>query len=703
MQWFNNLAIGRKLAIGFGTSALLLAVVGAQAIRTASALNTLLADLNGKHSLPALSLKEANVQFVLIARAVRNAILDEKAEAIDKRKADIVRYDSAFHAAFAAYREQIQKPETKTAAAAMLSAYERLRPQQDAVVELARAGDDAGATARLGAMLAQADSIDAQMDALVADKMGMMEAAVAAGASAYKASMAILLSLVVISLSLAAFAAVGITRPIVRAVTRLKEAADAMAVGDVTQTINVTSADELGQLAITMQRMVASQKELAAAATAIGAGDMSVDVSSRGDKDTLGQAFVSLRATLQQLVHETGTIVTAAKAGQLATRGNAARFHGAYRSLVTGINDTLDAVVTPINEASEVLGRIADRDLTARVVGDYHGDFAKMKLSINLAADTLDEAMEQVNVGAEQVASAGQQIASGSQALAQGSSEQAASLEEVSSSLQEMTSNTEQTASNARQARDMAAAARDRVSQGQASMQRLSNAIEQIRNSSVQTAKIVKTIDEIAFQTNLLALNAAVEAARAGDAGRGFAVVAEEVRSLAIRSAEASKTTAQLIEESVHNARAGVEFNTEVTGRLSEIDADVRRVGEVVGEIASAGEQQRDGVRQINMAVTELNAVTQQVAANAEESASASEELAGQALTLTNMVQSFQISAALGEAPSRSNGGRSSARRSRQPRAAAARPAPSRQSQHPPMQDQANDRAYEPDGVLTNF
>ncbi|GAB1343859.1 methyl-accepting chemotaxis protein [Gemmatimonas sp.] len=175
-------------------------------------------------------------------------------------------------------------------------------------------------------------------------------------------------------------------------------------------------------------------------------------------------------------------------------------------------------------------------------------------------------------------------------------------------------------------------------------MGRLSKAIDDISKSSDETARIVKTIDEIAFQTNLLALNAAVEAARAGDAGRGFAVVAEEVRSLAIRSAEAAKNTAALIEAAVANAHNGVTFNKEVMAKLDEIDGDVTRVSQVVSEIAEESRNQQEGVRQINAAVDQLNTVTQQAAANAEESAAASEELAGQSTTLTSLVGTFTTS-----------------------------------------------------------
>jgi len=198
-----------------------------------------------------------------------------------------------------------------------------------------------------------------------------------------------------------------------------------------------------------------------------------------------------------------------------------------------------------------------------------------------------------------------------------------------------------QNVSNASNASSLSNDTRASVIQGVESMKRLSDIIEQIKISSDSTAKIVKTIDDIAFQTNLLALNAAVEAARAGDAGKGFAVVAEEVRNLAMRSAEAAKNTASLIEESVKHSSSSVESNAEVMKKLDEINEQVNKVGEVMEEIVAASDQQSQGVDQINIAIDQMNQVTQEVAANSEESASAAEELSGQAEEMKNMVGRF--------------------------------------------------------------
>jgi methyl-accepting chemotaxis protein len=357
----------------------------------------------------------------------------------------------------------------------------------------------------------------------------------------------------------------------------------------------------------------------------------------------LRESFNTCFATFNTLVADTESLVQNAVNGNLSARADASKHSGDFKKIVEGINSTLDAIVTPINEASEVLERVAAKDMTVRMQGDYKGDYARIKQSLNAAVDNLDQGLGQVSLGAEQVASASAQISSGSQSLAQGASEQASSLEEISSSLQEMASMTKQNASNAKEARGLSEGARSAADKGVESMRRLSEAIDKIKMSSDETAKIVKTIDEIAFQTNLLALNAAVEAARAGDAGRGFAVVAEEVRNLAMRSAEAAKNTANMIEESVKNAEDGVAINQEVLRNLDEINDQAQKVSEVIAEIAAASDQQTQGVDQINTAVTQMDQITQQNAANSEESASAAEEMSSQAQEMQAMVSSFKI------------------------------------------------------------
>ncbi len=250
----------------------------------------------------------------------------------------------------------------------------------------------------------------------------------------------------------------------------------------------------------------------------------------------------------------------------------------------------------------------------------------------------IDRVIASLTAGAEQVSSASGQVASSSSFLAEGASEQAANLEETSSSLEEMSSMTRQSADNSRQADAMSREARDAATRGVAAVSEMGVAIELIKDSSDRTAKIIKTIDEIAFQTNLLALNAAVEAARAGEAGKGFAVVAEEVRSLAQRSAEAAKNTSTLIEESQQRAVKGVATSAEVADALEQISVSVGRVTLLAAEIAAASEEQAQGIEQVNTAVAQMDRVTQSNAANAEESASASEELSAQAKELMEMV-----------------------------------------------------------------
>ena len=244
--------------------------------------------------------------------------------------------------------------------------------------------------------------------------------------------------------------------------------------------------------------------------------------------------------------------------------------------------------------------------------------------------------------GSDQVASASGQISSSSQSLAEGASEQAASLEETSASLEEIASMTKRNAENALTAKDLSGDTRKAAETGSANMQEMNHAMADIQSASSNIAKIIKTIDEIAFQTNILALNAAVEAARAGEAGAGFAVVADEVRNLAQRSAQAAKETAEKIEDSIAKSANGVAISSKVTESLNQIVTKARQVDELVAEIATASREQSQGIDQVNTAVTQMDKVTQTNAASAEESASASEELTAQAATLRELVADLQ-------------------------------------------------------------
>ena len=229
--------------------------------------------------------------------------------------------------------------------------------------------------------------------------------------------------------------------------------------------------------------------------------------------------------------------------------------------------------------------------------------------------------------GSAEVGAASGQLASASQQVAEGTSEQAASIEESSSSLEEMASMTRQNADNARQADDLMNGANRVVSEANQSMHSLTESMEQISSASEETSKIIKTIDEIAFQTNLLALNAAVEAARAGEAGAGFAVVADEVRNLAMRAADAARDTAHMIEDTVGKVNEGTNLVAKTSEAFAVVVDNSTKVGELISEIAAASDEQAQGIDQLNTAVAEMDKVTQQNAANAQESASASETM----------------------------------------------------------------------------
>jgi methyl-accepting chemotaxis protein len=299
------------------------------------------------------------------------------------------------------------------------------------------------------------------------------------------------------------------------------------------------------------------------------------------------------------------------------------------QELTLNINNGNRETEQTVKATDKAMSNILAISIIVMIVGAVLATFITIGLNKVLRQLALS-----MNDGSAQVASAAGQVSASSQSLAEGSSEQAASIEETSSSLEEMSSMTRRNAENSQQANDLARQTRAAADKGAADMQAMSGAMAEIKKSSDDIAKIIKTIDEIAFQTNILALNAAVEAARAGEAGMGFAVVADEVRNLAQRSAQAAKETAAKIEGSITKTAQGVELSGKVSVALDEIVGKARQMDELAAQVANASNEQSQGIIQVNTAVGQMDKVTQTTAANAEECASAAEELHAQAQTM---------------------------------------------------------------------
>jgi len=294
--------------------------------------------------------------------------------------------------------------------------------------------------------------------------------------------------------------------------------------------------------------------------------------------------------------------------------------------------------------ASAIASGIAAGDLTIDVEL-RKGDQDSMLFAMKIMRDSLSTIVGQVRTGTDTIASASSQIAAGNLDLSSRTEEQASSLEETASSMEELTSTVQQNASNARQANQFASSASEVAERGGVVVAQVVDTMASINDSSKKIVDIIGVIDSIAFQTNILALNAAVEAARAGEQGRGFAVVASEVRTLAQRSAAAAKEIKLLIDDSVSKVDAGAKLVDNAGATMDEIVASVRRVTDIMGEISSASQEQTSGIEQINMAVTQMDQVTQQNASLVEEAAAAAESLQDQAAKLAQLVSVFKLDA----------------------------------------------------------
>ncbi|MCG2729748.1 MAG: methyl-accepting chemotaxis protein [Acetobacterium sp.] len=417
-----------------------------------------------------------------------------------------------------------------------------------------------------------------------------------------------------------------------------------------------------------------------------GPDEYTTEVSTQFHK--IGGTLADVRQSIGNLIDDTSMLAQAGIDGKLSTRADASKHQGDFAKIVDGVNATLDAVVAPVQEASDTLQELARGNLNTGMVGNYNGDYTQIKDAMNQTvaflksyvdeiantlaemgngnldmeitaeylgdfqaiktglngiAATLSETMAEINEAAGQVEAGARQISDGGQALSQGTTEQASAIQQLNASIEEVAGETKKNASHANEANERALEVRSNAEVGNEQMTKMVAAMIDINESSKSISKIIKVIDDIAFQTNILALNAAVEAARAGQHGKGFAVVAEEVRSLAARSAEAAKETTGLIEGSIDKVEAGTKIADETAASLVEILNEIEKVTGLVGNIARASNDQATEIAQITQGIEQVSTVVQTNSATAEESAAASEELSGQAEMLKQMVGAFKI------------------------------------------------------------
>jgi methyl-accepting chemotaxis protein len=412
-----------------------------------------------------------------------------------------------------------------------------------------------------------------------------------------------------------------IARSLSRAMASCKEIAD----GDLSRGVNADGIGETRRLLESMEQMRTSAdaiiNDVVRVMAAVAKGDLTqkIDKAYPGSFGQMKEFVNSTVAKLAQVVTKSATDVT----DQLKMKQD------------------LEAAVT---ETQEVVKAAIEGDLTGRIstVG-RSGQIEALSVTVNALLASMADVIRAMGQAAGEVRTGAEEIAKGNTDLSQRTEEQASSLEETASSMEEMTSAVANNADNAAQANQLAAAARTQAERGGAVVSAAVLAMGEINASSKKIADIIGVIDEIAFQTNLLALNAAVEAARAGEQGRGFAVVASEVRNLASRSAQAAKEIKGLIQDSVGKVAEGSKLVDESGRALGEIVVGVKKVTDVMAEIASSSREQASGIDQVNKAITMMDDVTQQNAALVEEASAAAQALTEQASNLTQLISGYRV------------------------------------------------------------
>lgn len=735
-----NLKIGTRLGVAF---AIVCALTAVSTVFTVVMLSRVEA-LGTRVSMVVLPKAKAGAAIAAAAAQVRifvrNVVLAQSPELAKKDGYEVQRNFGLLNAAIAgierSHVENGTTEEEKAKLAKLRELAEEAAPLNEQVVALAQAGKHDEA---LALMFGETRAVMLKLQAAIDDFGTWQDQRVKARvqeqlADTVSASHVLEISGLV-SLVLAALLGWLVTHSITGPLAVAVSAADAMARGDFSRELVAEHDDETGKLLAAMIRlkqmftsftdaqtkmakahgagltdermpvsdfpgmygqMAGSINEFARAQLSIiqrtieivkryATGDLTVDMERLpGKQAEITQAVDETKQSLKAINGQIGQLVQSASQGDFKARGDAESFRFEFRTMVGGLNTLMQTSDVGLSEVNRVLRALAGGELDDRITGQYSGTFADLKESTNSTVERLTDVVGGILQAMETITSASRDISEGNSDLNSRTQEQASALEETASSLEELTATVKQNASNANQANQLAAGARNAAEKGGEVVSSAVTAMGAITDASKKVADIIGVIEQIAFQTNMLALNAAVEAARAGEQGRGFAVVASEVRTLAQRSAGAAKESRALIEDSQGKVELGAKLVSESGETLNEIMNSVKKVSDIIGEIAAAGDQQASGIDQINTAVAQMDKNTQQNAAMVEQATAASESMNEQVSNLSEVVGFFKLAAGTPSSATRK------ARKVRPPhRATAAAPVPAMENVRAPVQQRA--------------
>jgi len=692
---FSKTRIGLRLGIAFGGLLFVMSVLAGAALLRMTAIGHNVEQVLDQNARKADRLHAMRSAVLDESVAVRNIMLETMDEE-KKRHADVIQHarENYKHAAEALAGFALEG-EDRQLLGALSASRTGVNEAIDKAIAFAMDGHQAeGIVYTNRRAQPQQEKLLQGIDKLIAAQDAASAAARTAADASRRTASFITLGLALIAVTIGALLAIVITRGITRPIGEAVDAAEAIAKGRLDRRMQTHHGGEVGQLMRAMATVSATMAHFAEAlselaqrheqgfvsarvpadefegtyrevaeqinallstevdmtmrlvdvASRYAAGDFSVDMDRLpGETAVLTDTMDRVKANLQAMNGEILTLVSAAKQGDLAQRGNAERFEHGFRDMVEGINQTLDAIVAPVSDVSRVLGALAAGDLSARITNSYSGAFETLANDTNTSVAQLTTIIRGIKQSADSISNAAGEIASGNANLADRTAQQAANLEETASSMEELTATVKQNADSARRANELAHGAASVAGHGGQVVEQVVATMASIETSSKKIVDIIGVIDGIAFQTNILALNAAVEAARAGEQGRGFAVVASEVRNLAQRSANAAKEIKTLIGDSVERVNGGSKLVAQAGKTMSDIVASVNHVTGIIGEISDASQQQRAGIEQVNTTVTQMDEGTQQNAALVEEASAAARSLEEQALALASAVARFKI------------------------------------------------------------